>query len=36
MLRRSFGQVFLCKHKQEDKYYVVKKLRMIDISDKDK
>lgn len=28
---RSFGQVFLCKHKREDKFYVVKKLRMMEL-----
>ena len=32
----SFGQVYLVKHKLEDKDYVIKKIKTRDISDKDR
>lgn len=32
----SFGQVYLAKHKLEDKLYALKKVKICDISDKDR
>ena len=32
----SFGQVYLARHKKDKKKYVIKKMRVTDISDKDK
>jgi non-specific serine/threonine protein kinase/NIMA (never in mitosis gene a)-related kinase len=32
----NFGQVYLAKHKLEGKYYVLKKVKTRDMSDKDR
>lgn len=32
----SFGQVYLCRHKREDKYYVMKKIKTRDMNAKDR